>query len=114
VDHRTSARHPVDVEARLQVGNTSVRCKLSNLSMGGAFVNGPPLPIDSRVTLYLSLPALDSVLEAPCWVRWSTDEGCGVQFDGLRAIDVWALGKYIGAAREPARVIPLSAAAAAG
>ena len=95
MDHRTNSRHAVDVDARLQIGTTTVGCKLSNLSMGGAFVLGPTLPIDSHVTLFLTLPLIDGVLEAPCSVRWSTDEGCGLQFDGLRALDVWALGKYI-------------------
>ncbi len=28
-------------------------------------------------------------------VRWSGDDSVGMQFDGLRAKETWALGKYI-------------------
>jgi hypothetical protein len=97
MDHRSTTRRPVELEARLQIGHRVVDCRLINLSMGGAFVVGPALalPIDSRVVLYVELPMTVGALAAPCSVRWSSTEGCGVQFDGLRAMDAWAIGSYI-------------------
>src|SRR5678815_2030891 len=102
MDHRASTRRPVELEARIQIGHQVVDCRLVNLSMGGAFVVGPSLPIDSHVVLYLQLPMTVGELCAPCSVRWSSADGCGVQFDGLRAMDAWAIGTFIHRERVPA------------
>jgi hypothetical protein len=34
------------------------------------------------------------IVEVGGQVRWQDAAGAGVSFDGLRAKDVWALGKY--------------------
>jgi hypothetical protein len=95
VDHRANFRHVVDADARIQIGTVQLGCKLANLSMGGAFLVGTTLPIASQLTLYIRIPMLDTVVEAPCSVRWSSSRGTGVQFDGLRAVEAWAIGKFI-------------------
>jgi PilZ domain-containing protein len=97
MDLRSTTRRPVELAAQIQVGHRVVDCRLINLSMGGAFVVGPALalPIDSRVMLYVELPMTVGALAAPCSVRWSSPDGCGIQFDGLRAMDAWAIGTFI-------------------
>jgi hypothetical protein len=37
---------------------------------------------------------MDDAIDVGGTVRWSNAEGVGVQFDGLRARDVWALNEY--------------------
>jgi len=63
--------------------------------MGGAYVGVRKLPMGARVTLWFRIPTHESEIEAAGVVRWSTDQGVGVQFDGLRARETWALGKYL-------------------
>ena len=66
---------------------------------GGTFVaarppraeeNGKPLGDNAWAVLDYRV-----AIETGATVRWSTDDSVGVQFDGLRAKDVWALGKYL-------------------
>lgn len=93
--HRSTTRRPVELAARVQVGHRVVDCRLGNLSMGGAFVEGLALPVNSQVVLYVELPMTVGALAAPCSVRWTSAEGCGVQFDSLGAMDAWAIGSYV-------------------
>ena len=37
---------------------------------------------------------MDEAIEIGAVVRWSDDKATGIQFDGLRARDVWALNKF--------------------
>ncbi|MCA9678694.1 MAG: PilZ domain-containing protein [Kofleriaceae bacterium] len=94
-NRRTSTRHEVDIAARIKVGAEPEDCRIGNLSMGGAFMMMRRLPMGERVTVYFRLPTHDSEIEAVGTIRWSTDQGVGVQFDGLRARETWALGKYL-------------------
>jgi hypothetical protein len=94
-NRRSSTRHDVDISGRIQSGTAPEPCQVRNLSMGGAFVSmGRKLPMGNRVTLWFRVPNLENEIEAAGTVRWATDEGIGVQFDGLRARETWALGKY--------------------
>ncbi len=40
------------------------------------------------------VPTQKDMIDVGAVVRWTDDQGFGVQFDGLRARDVWALGKF--------------------
>jgi hypothetical protein len=51
------------------------------------------LAMGQRVDLRFSVPAQEEAIETGGVVRWSDASGVGVQFDGLRARDVWALNK---------------------
>jgi hypothetical protein len=94
-NRRSSTRHDVDIAGRIRVDSEPQGCQVKNLSMGGAFVNmGRKLPMGNRVTLWFRIPGLDNEIEAAGTVRWATDEGLGIQFDGLRARETWALGKF--------------------
>lgn len=93
-NRRGSTRHEVDIPARIQVGGAQETCTIANLSMGGAFVTARRLAMGERVVLWFRIPTHETDIEAAGTVRWSTDQGIGVQFDGLRARETWALGKY--------------------
>jgi hypothetical protein len=94
-NRRSSNRHDVEIAARLQAGDAEEECQIRNLSMGGAFVAARRQPMGGRVTVCFRLPTHEAEIEAHGTVRWATDEGIGVQFDGLRARETWALGKYL-------------------
>jgi hypothetical protein len=69
---------------------------VSNLSLGGALVSAgtPRFPMGSRVTISFAIPTLEEAIEVGATVRWSDDKATGIQFDGLRAREVWALNKF--------------------
>jgi len=95
-NRRTSTRHDVDVPCTFKVGDgDAAESRISNLSVGGAFVNGKRLPMGNRCHVSFRVPTSDSTISIGAVVRWATDDGVGVQFDGLRPKDVWALSKYL-------------------
>ena len=48
-----------------------------------------------KLSVRIVLPKVKDAIEVGVTVRWTADTGFGVQFDGLRARDVWALGKFL-------------------
>jgi hypothetical protein len=66
-----------------------------NLSLGGALVSaGAKFAMGQRVTISFTIPTGAEEIEVGATVRWSDDKATGLQFDGLRARDVWALNKF--------------------
>lgn len=66
-----------------------------NLSLGGALLTaGTKYAMGQRVKISFSVPTMDEPIEVGATVRWSDDKATGIQFDGLRARDVWALNKF--------------------
>jgi hypothetical protein len=95
-NRRTTTRHDVELDATLTVaGGTPEPCTIVNLALGGAFISGRRLPMGSRVRLAFRLPVVEESVDSSGTVRWGDAAGCGVQFDGLRARETWALGKYL-------------------
>ena len=79
----------------MTVGDQQQRAVSRNLSLGGAFVDADKKPpFNARVTLRFHIPNQKEAIQVGGVVRWVDPGGFGVQFDGLRARDVWALGKY--------------------
>jgi hypothetical protein len=105
-NRRSSTRHVVDLAATLTVvaappsstGGLTVgaveECRLVNLAVGGAYIQGRRLPMGMRVRIAFAVPGYERI-DAPATVRWGDIGGSGLQFDGLRAKETWALGKYI-------------------
>jgi hypothetical protein len=94
-NRRTSTRHAVSIAANLKVNGADQQCMLSNLSLGGAlFMVTPRLPMGQRLDVTFKVPTMDEAIEIGATVRWSDDKATGIQFDGLRARDVWALNKF--------------------
>ena len=75
-NRRTATRHEVDLPITL------------------VLIGMKRLPMGERVNVTFTVPNQDEPITAAATVRWSTDDSVGVQFDGLRAKDVWALNKY--------------------
>lgn len=94
MDARTTAQFPLELSAIITAADGELACTIDSLSLGGVFVRGAQLPIDTRVILRFTLPKRAD-LEIPCTARWSTADGTGLQFDGLRAADTYALTRYI-------------------
>lgn len=94
-NRRSSTRHEVDLPITLTMNGVSTDKRMVNLSLGGTLIGMKRLPMGERVTVKFVLPGVeDHTIDTAATVRWSTDDSVGVQFDGLRAKDVWALNKY--------------------
>ena len=79
----------------MKVNGSDRQCTLMNLSLGGAlFLLTPRLPMGQRLDVSFKVPTMDEAIEIGATVRWSDDKATGIQFDGLRARDVWALNKF--------------------
>ena len=92
---RSSQRYEVKIDVELTLGEKQHVVKTRNLSLGGVFVDTDVKPpFNSRVSLRFSIPNQREPIQVGGVVRWVDPGGFGVQFDGLRARDVWALGKY--------------------
>ena len=94
-NRRTQTRHDVSLAAKLTLDGQPREATVSNLSLGGALVNsGMRYSMGQRVQISFVVPTLEDPIEVGATVRWSDDKSTGLQFDGLRARDVWALNKY--------------------
>lgn len=94
-NRRIQNRHVVAIAAKLTVDGTPNDCTMLNLSLGGALVAAHgKYPMGQRVKIAFDVPAPHHVIEVGGTVRWSNSDGIGVQFDGLRARDVWALNEF--------------------
>ena len=95
---RLQTRHSVEVAAALEVGGEVIEGQVQNLSLGGAFlaVELPPGPLSTgtRGRITFKIPTHDEPIAVGASVRWVSDEGLGLQFDGLRAREVWSLTKF--------------------
>jgi hypothetical protein len=85
----------IDVEYALSGGDKKTSFT-RNISLGGVFVDAPGLKVafGTRAQLKLMVPTQKEPIEVGGTIRWIDEHGFGVQFDGLRARDVWALGKF--------------------
>lgn len=66
-----------------------------NLSLGGALLAAhAKYAMGQRMQASFNVPTMVEPIEIVATVRWSNAEGVGIQFDGLRARDVWAINEY--------------------
>ncbi len=94
-DNRRATRHSVSIAAKITVDGTAVECTMMNLSLGGALVTSAAKhSMGQRVVVSFQVPTQPSMIEVSATVRWADESGIGLQFDGLRARDVWALNEY--------------------
>ena len=94
-ENRRETRHEVSIPAKLTVDVTTNDCKLLNLSLSGTLVSAnAKYAMGQRVRIAFHVPSMEDPIEVGGTVRWSNADGVGVQFDGLRARDVWALNEY--------------------
>ncbi len=93
-NRRTSTRYDVWIEAKMSVNGNAADVTMTNLSLGGALIGGLKRPMGQRVQLSFRIPTLEQAIDTGAVVRWSDAKGIGLQFDGLRAQEVWALNEY--------------------
>lgn len=93
---RQHARVDYSANVELVVEGAVQAARTLNLSQGGAFIETAPAPpLESRVVLRISLPGVPDRSEIGCIVRWGKAGGIGLQFQDLRAIEVWALNRLL-------------------
>ncbi|MEO8702825.1 MAG: PilZ domain-containing protein [Kofleriaceae bacterium] len=94
-NRRTSTRHTVSIAVKVVVDGAPRDATMVNLSLGGALVEtGSRHGMGQRMTITFRVPTMEEPIEVGSTVRWAAGEGVGLQFDGLRARDVWALNEY--------------------
>ncbi len=92
---RTTSRHPVNLDVHVIHQDEGNDYRMINLSVGGALVTGfARLPLGTPLRLSFTVPTSEVVIKTQAVVRWSSDEATGVQFDGLRAREVWSINEY--------------------
>ena len=94
-NRRMQTRHDVSIPATLIIDGTPNDCTMLNLSLGGAQVStATRYAMGQRVRIAFLVPSPSHAIEVDGTVRWSNADEVGVQFDGLRARDVWALNEF--------------------
>jgi Tfp pilus assembly protein PilZ len=94
-NRRTSTRHTVSIATQVSIDGQLRDATMVNLSLGGALIEtGSKHAMGSRMNLVFRVPSVDHTIEVGATVRWSDAKGVGLQFDGLRARDVWALNEF--------------------
>ncbi|HLL22157.1 MAG TPA: PilZ domain-containing protein [Kofleriaceae bacterium] len=93
-NRRTSTRYDVWIECKMTINGAPTDVMVTNLSLGGVQVSGSKLALGQRVQLSFRIPTLAQGIEVGATVRWIDVKGIGLQFDGLRAQEVWALNEY--------------------
>jgi hypothetical protein len=94
-DTRSSQRYDVIIEVEIRRGDAREQATARNLSIGGMLLEmSDRLAIGEKLQVQFRVPGAKDPVEATAIVRWHDGAATGVQFDGLRARDVWALGKY--------------------
>ena len=90
-------RYEVELDVDLTLPNEGehVHSCTRTLSLGGAYIASELRPaFNTRVQLEIRVPFRNQPIAVGGVVRWCDGRGFGVQFDGLRAHDVWVLGKF--------------------
>jgi len=95
-NRRLATRHEVELSATVTIaGGAPEPCTVRNLSLGGAYVALRRVAMGQKVKLTFRVPTVEESIDCAATVRWGDDGGIGVQFDGLRARETWAIGKYL-------------------
>jgi hypothetical protein len=94
-DNRRATRFSVSIAATLTFDGKTIDGTLLNLSLGGTLVaSAVKHPMGQRIDISFRVPTAEQAIEVGTTVRWADAAGVGLQFDGLRARDVWALNEY--------------------
>jgi uncharacterized protein (TIGR02266 family) len=99
VDNRRHSRAPVDLPVEIATKNSDARVqgRASDLSLGGMFVRtAHPPPFGSEVIVYATLTAKKTPFELAAVVRWTREDGMGLQFLPLGARETHAIMEQAG------------------
>jgi type IV pilus assembly protein PilZ len=91
---------------RRKVGDAAVTGRARDVSVGGMFVEtDAPLPFGAEVIVHVQLPSSKDEFRLPGVVRWTRDDGMGIQFGLLGAKETHAITEIVrfGPSNEPTR-----------
>ena len=109
MDSRATLRYAVDLHGSITIGGGApLTCLVRNVSLGGVFIRGPVLPSGTRVALTFGAAELPDTV-VTCTARWTTNDGTGLQFDGLGTVDTHTLARFVRVAARPTGRIPTDA-----
>lgn len=96
-NHRTHSRYEINLPVEVEFQGKRVAGMTLNISLGGMFISCPEVaPFGERVQLRFELELLSRPVVTEAVVRWvDPAAGIGLQFTGLRALEVWALQKTL-------------------
>lgn len=93
---RVHERFEYELPVTIVHEGTEYRAVSENVSLGGMYlVTDAGLKYGSEVVLRFRLPSLKEDTECTGTVRWTKQDGLGVQFGSLRALEVWGLNQLI-------------------
>jgi Tfp pilus assembly protein PilZ len=92
---RQYLRFDVKIDVQIEYDDTIQPGTTVNMSQGGALIStSPTVDFGKRIILEIILPGIKEKCRIPSIVRWSKEgEGIGIQFESLRAIEVWAINR---------------------
>jgi PilZ domain-containing protein len=93
---RAHQRHGLTLRVEVRHGDATIVGESANVSLGGMLILlQEPVPFGTGVMLTFRIPALKDDATVAAVVRWTTDDAIGVEFIGLRAIEVWGLNQLL-------------------
>jgi uncharacterized protein (TIGR02266 family) len=101
VEKRRSNRSPLDalVRVKRKAGEETASGQARDLSVGGMFIEtSSPFPFGTEVMVHVQLPGHKDELAMPAVVRWTRQDGMGLQFGLLGARETHAITEVVRAA----------------
>lgn len=98
VEQRRSHRSPLDatVNVTRKGSDEAASGEAKDVSVGGMFVETmTPFPFNTEVIVHVRLPGYKDELAMPATVRWTRDDGMGLQFGLLGARETHALTEIV-------------------
>lgn len=98
---RTQQRYDVRLPVEFTFQGNQYHGHSRNMSVGGMFLEtAARLPFNGIIRLTITVPTHKEPIEVDAQVRWiesrtGATDGVGVRFQGLRAVHVWALNKFL-------------------
>jgi hypothetical protein len=97
-EHRHHERAPIDLGVEFarngsgEPAGVRVKGQAKDISLGGMFVQtAEPLPFATEVIVYAELTPGKPAFALPAVVRWTRDDGMGVQFRPVGARETYAI-----------------------
>ena len=101
-ERRRQTRTPVNVPARYVTSEGLVRCRLANLSLGGALIQtAEPLAFGTKIELTIELPDEQGTVAVQATVRWNHNDSMGVQFGVMGAQETYRITEFVAAQTKP-------------
>lgn len=97
-EKRSHARAQINVPVTCEAaGGASINGVAKDISVGGVYIqSSQQLPFNTAVTVVGQLPGSSKQSRLPGVVRWTKENGFGVQFGLLGAVDTHLITKLMG------------------